>query len=162
MNLPIVDSILEKHWDWTLPVSIENIAMHLGINIPDLPSDLEHKNLSSLAQMKDGKRSISCNKSESLNRQRFALAHALGHHILQYVTINTPKLSDKSTSFSSVNQSEQNTEANNFAIQLLMPSEAIRLMIFRKGITDISILASQFQVSEAAMHLRIKNMGLLS
>ncbi len=167
MELPAVKNILDANWDWRLPVNIQDIAEKLNIKVDSInpfnPDHNDYRGLSGLAEINNqGQRVIYCNSTESTNRNRFTLAHELGHHVLNHVNPQNPCFRDDSNTFSSNSPVWQEREANNFAAQLLMPLDAIKTMLFVKGISNIKQLAEIFQVSEAAMYYRLKNLGYLT
>ena len=164
MELPAVKNILDANWDWHLPVNIEDIAGKLKIKVDYIsPFDNDYRGLSGLAEINEqGERVIYCNSIESENRRRFTLAHELGHHVLRHVTPQNRRFRDDSNTFNSNTPVWEEREANNFAAQLLMPLDAIKTMLFVKGVTNIKKLAEIFQVSEAAMYYRLKNLGYLT
>lgn len=164
MEMPAVKNVLDANWNWHLPVSMETIATRLGIVIKALdPLNPDHRGLSGLAEINsDGQRVIYYNQSESHNRIRFTLAHETGHHVLNHVNPTNPCFREDSNTFNSNSPIWQESEANNFAAQLLMPLEALKTLIFKKGISDIGELAHIFNVSESAMFYRLKNLGYLS
>jgi len=168
MELPAVKNILDANWDWRLPVNIEDIATKLNIKVASIdnfnPEDESFRGLSGLAKIDNqGLRVIYCNSAESLNRQRFTLAHELGHHALGHVEPGKDmQRADMPTAFNTNSDDWEEKEANNFAAQLLMPLDAIKTMLFAKGISNIRELAKIFQVSEAAMYYRLKNLGYLT
>lgn len=50
---------------------------------------------------------------------------------------------------------------NLFALYLLIPKEAIKYFIYKKGVSDIGELAKIFEVSEVAVQKRLVEEGLL-
>ncbi len=163
MEMPVVKNILDTYWNWQLPVQVEDIARHLGIYISELDSNnQEHYGLSGLAEISNGFRYAYFNRNECRVRQRFTLAHEIGHHILDHVTPANPKHRDDLGAFSGYSNNWEEREANAFAAELLMPKVAIEYMLMNKGISDISKLARDFEVSESAMYYRLKNLGLLT
>ncbi len=101
MEMPVVKNILDTYWDWQLPVQVEDIARHLGIYISELnPNNPEHYGLSGLAEISDGYRTIYFNRNECRVRQRFTLAHEIGHHVLDHVTPEKPRHRDDLGAFS--------------------------------------------------------------
>tara|TARA_Y100000782_G_C10169204_1_gene259016 strand:+ start:330 stop:839 length:510 start_codon:yes stop_codon:yes gene_type:complete len=168
MELPAVKSILDANWDWRLPVNIEDIAGKLNIKVASInylnPEHQSFRGLSGLAEINNqGQRVIYCNSTESLNRQRFTLAHELGHHALGHVEPGKKmQRVDMPTAFNSNTDDWEERQANNFAAQILMPLDAIKTMLFAKGVSNIKELAKIFQVSEAAMYYRLKNLGYLT
>jgi Zn-dependent peptidase ImmA (M78 family) len=92
------------------------------------------------------------NKSKSINRQRFSVAHELGHLHMGHVH-GSSSIDLNSKNFDEV-------EANNFAAYLLMPPLMIRKDI-KSGIKDVEELAKRYQVSKIAMWWQIDKAGLL-
>lgn len=166
MDLPEIRNILDTHWNWHLPVQVEDIATKLGIQLGTLnPFKEEHRGLSGLAELNEhGQRIALYNPNDCENRKRFTIAHEIGHHIMNHLTDARPRFRDNANqgSFNSNSIVWEEREANNFAAQLLMPKVALEFMINQKGITQIDELALEFGVSESAMYYRLKNMGFLS
>ena len=157
MEEAIAKRILDAHWDNLLPIRPTDIARSLGMEI-DVTNEF---NLSGEAEIRDGQRIIKFNPNESANRQRFTMAHEIGHHVLGHVTPLTPRHRDNAGSFSSGDHDRQEVQANRFAAALLMPKLAIDTLVYREGITDISKLAEIMRVSEAAMYYRMKNLNMI-
>ncbi|WP_346351008.1 ImmA/IrrE family metallo-endopeptidase [Oceanimonas sp. AH20CE76] len=157
MEEALAKRILDAHWDKLLPVRPADIARALGMQI----DVLDGPELSGEAEIRDGHQVIKFNRNESTNRQRFTMAHEIGHHVLGHVTPFNPKHRDNAGSFSSGNHDWQEVQANRFAAALLMPKLAIETLVYREGITNISRLAEIMRVSEAAMYYRLKNLNML-
>ncbi len=159
-----IEQVLNNHWDWYLPVKIEDIANALSINLLKLPKDVHSQgDISGMSTLGDnGDCVVYYNDNESLNRQRFAIAHGVGHHMLGHIVSKSTCLIENGCTFNSKNKDEREASANQFAIQLLMPTDAVKTLLFAKGISDIGELAKRFSVSEAAMYYRLKCMGYLT
>ncbi|MEA1956254.1 MAG: ImmA/IrrE family metallo-endopeptidase [Campylobacterota bacterium] len=99
------------------------------------------------------------NPSESLERQRFTIAHELGHYACGHLDNSTTMFRDGSKEYSRNNYDFQEYEANVFAAELLMPKEKIDFLINSKGITTVEELASILIVSYTAMKIRLQNLG---
>lgn len=105
---------------------------------------------------KDGTWIIKINNKHNKKRQRFTLAHELGHYILH---------KEKNTGFKDAiffrNEVLDSMEysANEFASQLLMPEGNIKKCIETDGIRNVGQLAEIFGVSAAAMKYRILSLG---
>lgn len=99
------------------------------------------------------KGAIYYNPSEPYVRQRFTVAHELGHALMGHG--ERPR--DTSSSMNSYEPVE--VEANCFAAELLMPVATVRSAVDQFSITDISVLAAGFNVSESAMKFRMKNLA---
>lgn len=160
----VVDQVLKSHWDWCLPVKVDVISKALSVNLLKLPTgEDQYVNLSGISKLDDtGCRVIYYNSSESLNRQRFAIAHGLGHHMLGHINSKADCFREGSSTFNSENKDVQELHANHFAVRILMPMDAIKTLLFVKGIANISELAKRFSVSEAAMHYRLQGLGYLT
>lgn len=100
--------------------------------------------------------------NDILERQRFTIAHELGHFMCGHLTEDKPMFRDGNKEYSRDNYDIQEYEANNYAAELLMPKEKIDFLINQKGITTIEELADILIVSYTAMRIRLKNLGWIS
>ncbi|GAB3868128.1 hypothetical protein GCM10028801_43540 [Nocardioides maradonensis] len=92
----------------------------------------------------------------SSRRDRFTMAHELGHYFLHYLH---PQLDD-SASFGRGQRNMVETQANVFASSLLMPEAEFRKS-WQRSSGDVYALARQFEVSPAAVEVRAKVLRLL-
>lgn len=92
-------------------------------------------------------------RSEPSVRQRFTAAHELGHFVLHKSQIGTG-LQDNYLLRAEGMSNSQESEANRFAADLLMPRELISKAI-ASGTTDVEGLARLFKVSAIAMSIRL-------
>lgn len=97
------------------------------------------------------------NKNQNPKRQRFTLAHELGHFVL-HKNKNT-EFND--TTFFRKNEVPDSLEynANEFAAQILMPEERVNYYIRQQDIKSIKTLADIFDVSSSAMRYRVEGLG---
>ena len=110
--------------------------------------------------IKDGDTiSIYYSINESIERQRFTIAHELGHYASGHLVGNTTMFRDGTKSYSRDNYDIQEYEANNYAAELLMPKYKVDFIIEQEGISDIREMAQIFKVSPTAMMIRLKNLG---
>jgi len=152
--------------DGSLPVPVEDIVAKLGV--PIVVETLD-RNVSGLLFRQGESRAIGVNAAHPMVRQRFTVAHELGHlrlHpgkelFLDHVRVN---LRDD---VSSLGTDREEREANAFAAELLMPhlevTTEVRRVLDRGGVADsrfIADLALLFDVSEQAMDFRLVNLGL--
>jgi len=110
-------------------------------------------------------------------RERFTIAHELGHIFLHFSedkktfedtflekieNLNIQKIAARGLSNISVRKTEK--EADNFAAELLMPEKIIINTIFNKntGLITISKLSEIFKVSKQAIKIRLINLGIYS
>ncbi|MFM5781480.1 ImmA/IrrE family metallo-endopeptidase [Aeromonas caviae] len=164
MDMNVVHDLLNKYWDRRLPVEPVHFAHALGyevVSISPFDTNPENQGISGYASMVNGNPVVAYHSTEHPNRQRFTIAHEIGHHLLGHVRANAGRcLRDHPSSYTANNNTYIEAEANEFAAQLLMPEEAVRILIERRGVTSITELARAFNVSEAAMYYRLKNLGL--
>ncbi|WP_145129954.1 ImmA/IrrE family metallo-endopeptidase [Pseudomonas sp. URMO17WK12:I11] len=146
--------VLKAHWDFKLPVDAKAIAQKMGIEVrPAEPGSRE----SGHYVYRDGAPLITYNPSETTVRQRFTIAHEIGHHVNG--DIDAPRDTDRQMSASVRDPRE--VAANRFAAALLMPAALVKHMIFEEKVTDLKRLANAFGVSTAAMEYRLRNIGIL-
>lgn len=98
---------------------------------------------------------IAVNKNMTLPRQRFTLAHELGHFIMPH---NSPIFACRDAQ---VNRWER--EANRFAGELLMPQPLVE-RLWRKYEDNpehrMDILAARLSVSGQALAIRLRGLGI--
>lgn len=149
-----------------IPVPVDRIAEHLGIPIVEEELD---RSVSGLLFRRGTGSAIGVNASHAWVRQRFTIAHELGHlrlHpgrelILDHVRLNLRN------DLSSLGTDREEREANAFAAELLMPREAIldevRRLLDRGDNPDsrfVADLAAIFDMSEQAVEYRLVNLGV--
>ena len=149
-----------------VPVPVERIAELLGV--PVVLETLD-RNVSGLLLRQGDAKAIGVNAAHPRVRQRFTVAHELGHlllHpgrdlILDHVRVN---LRDDR---SSMGTDREEREANAFAAELLMPNDLVKgevqTILDRGGTADsrfVADLAQVFDVSEQAIEVRLVNLGL--
>ena len=100
----------------------------------------------------NGKWVMSINSNHNIKRQRFTMAHELGHYML-HKGKNTEFVD--TTFFRSSDMDSMEYHANEFASRLLMPEEIVRKLIDEDKIKNIGELALKFEVSSAAMKYRV-------
>jgi Zn-dependent peptidase ImmA (M78 family) len=148
-------------------VDVDFLAKQEGIDI--IEEDFENGTLSGFLQIKtnSGQPVIAISKSDKLTRQRFTIAHELGHYFLhksQSIHVDDLETAElilyrdtKSSHASHINE----IQANQFAAELLMPSQMIKIDVENlrkqnKGMSDIvEKLAFQYKVSQSAMAIRL-------
>jgi Zn-dependent peptidase ImmA (M78 family) len=150
------------------PVPVELLAKRAGAEVHYEPFSGE---LCGMVHRKsNGKAVIGVNALHPATRQRFTVAHELGHLLLHkdeelHVDENSPIGFRSPLSSQAVDSDE--IEANQFAAELLMPvpllTAAIRKIPAKTGTEDaITHLAEVFGVSEQAMTFRLSGLGFLS
>jgi Zn-dependent peptidase ImmA (M78 family) len=143
------DDLLEIFEVRTPPVDVEAIARGLGVAVQYVPNP----GWSGAVSSTDAEAGMWISAEDAAVRQRFTLAHELGHLLLHQVG-HAYRDRDYEPGTSRVE-----LEANRFAAELLMPAWMVRAaMASTRG--DTSRLARLFDVSEAAMRFRLSNLGL--
>lgn len=145
---------LDAYWDWKLPVKPEEIARKAKVFVQK-DERLVGKGLSGAFFLDNATPTILVNPQEPLIRQRFTIAHELGHFALQHGNA----FRDPISNYSSQAADPREVSANKFAAELLMPAFAVGFLIQKKGITRLDELANAFQVSQVAMKFRLSNLG---
>jgi Zn-dependent peptidase ImmA (M78 family) len=160
-----VIKILNDSNAYRVPVPLATIAKHLGIFVKYEPYEGE---LSGMIATQGGHTVIGINSSQSKNRQRFTLAHEIGHYVLHNYNMHVDRsfVIRNRDSKSSMAIDPDEIEANRFAAELLMPKDLLEsdLDEFDVDIEDagtIRHMAERYGVSEQAMTLRLVNLGLL-
>ncbi len=163
--------ILKKFKIKSAPVPVKDIAKNLGLNVIsyDLGTDV-----SGILVIERGKGTIGYNPDNHRVRQRFTIAHELGHYQLH----TTDELTDgifidkdfivkfRSEKKYSAQEATQEKEANEFAAELLMPKELLLAEIKKKAYANLSEikciekLANTFDVSVPAMTIRANRVDL--
>ena len=161
-----IHHLLEKHGTTTAPVPVERIARLLGARLRFSPLDEE---LSGMIYIKGDTPIIGVNSHHHPNRQRFTIAHEIGHLLLHrdqiidqvHVDKRFPVLMRDANSATGMDLME--IEANQFAAELLMPTFLLSEMLNKQGfdIDDeepLQRLAKTFRVSRQALEFRIRNL----
>jgi Zn-dependent peptidase ImmA (M78 family) len=153
----LANQLLAKFWSGkSLP--IDPIAVANGTGVPVHPFGAnEIATASGWYRVDNGKPAIYFNPTEIVERQRFTIAHELGHHVLNH----GPRPRDTVSEFNVMNYDPVETSANRFAAELLMPAQTVKLLV-GSGISSVRQLAEKFAVSEVAMKFRLKNLGLVA
>ena len=152
----------------TAPVDVEHIARQLNLVVTKERLGAELSGL--LVRQPGAIPVIGVNTLHHPRRQRFTIAHELGHFRLQHkgeVIVDSIRVSRRDDKSRTASERDER-EANAFAAALLMPPDLVqqhvqRLMDARSGQTRVIIdLAGLFDVSEESMRYRLLNLGMLS
>jgi Zn-dependent peptidase ImmA (M78 family) len=139
------------------PVDVNKIAKVLGFNV--IPFDYPDE-FSGEIYIEGDIKSIGVNKNHSESRQRFTIAHEIGHYINGHIFYDKTGKIYKDESFDFSNPlHQQEKEANMFAAELLVPKEFIIKDLNNFGL-DIAKLTELYQVSEQMMWIRLTSLGL--
>ena len=143
-------------WDGSLPVDVKAIARHAEVQV-EVVRGLDVSGVVSI----DGTAPIiRVNSDEPSLRQRFTIAHELGHVFLGHLR-GRPVFRDPAHNYTMSNYDPKERDANRFAVALLMPEDAVKAVIMRMTEPDIEALAEVFKVSKVAMSIRLKSLGVI-
>lgn len=107
---------------------------------------------------RDGDRyRIEVNRTDGYARRRFTLAHEIAHFLLHRAFLDDELTDDRM--YRSRLGDPRERQANMLAAQLLMPANLVRLA-WNAGARDTTTLARTFDVSEQAMEIRLRELGL--
>lgn len=163
--------LLNAHRINSLPIPVEEVAKKAGINV--FPFDLGAE-VSGVLHITNGVANIGYNPLESKVRQRYTLAHEIGHFILHYAKNKVFVDNENYYQFKMFRSAKPNLtpadykveqEANAFAAALLMPQTLLQRELQAYNGFDLSDssmlteLAKKFEVSTQAMSYRIINLS---
>lgn len=142
----------------TLPVPVESIPAKLGVR---LRTAFLSSGISGMLEKDGSGFLITINATDPDTRQRFTLAHELGHYMLHRHLVGDGLDDDRayrSTELGKYHNTligpKEETEANKFAANLLMPREAI-IRERERLRNNLAAMANLFGVSEHAMSIRL-------
>jgi Zn-dependent peptidase ImmA (M78 family) len=147
-----------------VPVDVQTIGSELGIKVS---YEVFDDDTSGVIVVKNGQAVIGVNKAHPATRQRFTIAHEIGHFLLHGkragVFIDAAKIYYRDPS-TAEGKDIQEIQANTFAAELLMPEQAIHNYIETYGIDfsdddSMAPMASKFEVSVQALTNRLTNLG---
>ena len=153
-NLDILSEFSASH-----PVDVEGAANAIGVRVvyDDLGAGISGK----IQRDERGGYYIVANKTEPKVRQRFTIAHELGHYIYHRSLIgdgiqDTPayRAPDETVYDSTPLERLHEIQANRFAANLLMPRPLVRQAERENPGIGVAELARLFNVSEDAMRIR--------
>ena len=151
----------------TPPVPIEDVARTLGAEVVFEALDTSVSGL--LYRSADERVTIVVNESQNAARQRFTIAHELGHLLLHkgrpvivdHFSRGRLNLRDETSSLAT---SREEIDANQFAASILMPADWVHHAVERKADLPptrlVGALSEEFAVSKQAMELRLMNLGI--
>lgn len=137
------------------PVDLDAMASALGLKVgisafedPEVAGNIERTG--------DGYR-ISLNAHDPARRQRFTLAHEIGHYILHRDLIGDG-ITDRGLYRSRLTTAIER-QANRYAANLLMPAQLV-FDAWHEGVNSLPALSARFNVSEKAAEIRLDELGL--
>lgn len=164
------ERLLADHVVTRPPVDPKALAVAEGIVV--VRRKFEDANVSGILFRDSDHHVIGVNSAHPLVRQRFTIAHELGHRALhpgRELILDVPVRVNLRDKTSSVASDLEEIEANAFAATLLMPAQMIRDQLNqlppgrrREPDATAAALARIFKVSTPALNFRLINLGLTS
>jgi Zn-dependent peptidase ImmA (M78 family) len=155
---------LAEHQLASAPVDPEPIAVHLGAIVVRKPNEAD---VTGMLLRRDGQIVIGLNANLDQRRQRFALAHLVGHlhlHARRDLILDTVAR-HACGNLGSMPTDREEAEANRFAMALLAPEETVRRMAvevdFRTAAELVELLAPRFDLNRTAMAVRLMGLGII-
>lgn len=168
MNTPnpkeLAINLLKSHNIRTSPVPVDKIAQAMGVQLKFSPLDDE---LSGMIFIKDGTPIIGVNALHHSNRQRFTIAHELGHLVMHKDILENEVHVDKQfkilmrDGLAATGTDIIEIQANRFAAELLLPSFLLDTLLSKEFDIDdegpLDALAKKFKVSKQMLEYRIRS-----
>lgn len=141
------------------PVDVIKIATFLGFKV--IPFDFP-ETMSAVIRIEETKKIIAVNKNKSEVRQRFSIAHELGHYLSGHDNFSheSETFIDRDKKYLDPHHREEK-EADEFAAELLMPEIMLKKDVLENNL-DAVTLAKKYNVSEPAMWIQLINLKLAS
>ena len=161
--------ILDKLKLTEIPIDPSVIAKKLGARV-EKDFDFDRMDESGRIEKIDGEYVIWINPIDAPVRQRFTLAHELGHLELHLKTGKVERFEDTPVTLYRIDKESnpQEWEANRFAAELLMPSDKVKEVFeelneypLYEEYEVIESMAKKFEVSQAAMRIRLMQINLI-
>jgi Zn-dependent peptidase ImmA (M78 family) len=150
-------AIIERHLA-SYPVKLGQLAAELGVAIKVATM---RTGVSGQIAREGNQYVIRVNRNEARERQRFTIGHELAHYLLHRSVIDSSPDGITDTVLYRSGASERiEYEANRLAADLVMPMDKVEQAVQRDFggiITEATIesLATRFEVSKAAMEIRL-------
>lgn len=165
----LVEGLIDHHKLKKAPVDVDAIATHLGIEVQ---KDVVDEDMSGFLfrDTRENRAIIGVNGAHAQTRQRFTVAHELGHFLLhagEPVHIDRTNVAfrvNHRDARSSMGTDDTEREANLFAAELLMPSRFLERDLRNRDLdllndAVVQDLATQYGVSSQALSFRLVNLG---
>lgn len=165
----MVRDLLEKNGVKSAPVPVERIAESLGARLVYEPSHEGEEEVYGMLYRDEGQPVIGVNSTNHIHRQRFTIAHEIGHLLCHEgkMYVDSPIIRYRDSK-SGLAIDKEEIEANGFAAELLIPKNLLNKSlktIDRKKMTDpkkiIEHLSKEYKVSAQTVEFRLKNLGIL-
>lgn len=161
----IVDNLLSNQQIITPPVDVESVALSLDIEVIKNPYH-GNSSMSGVLIRELDRIIIGVNASQSDHRQRFTIAHEIGHYLLHngnQIYVDRKYKVNFRDQKSGEGSNLEEVEANTFASMLLIPEEMLLkdLCTYEVDILErnnVKKLADKYNVSPEAMGFRLNRL----
>lgn len=151
---------LQVYWGRNTPVNLKRVAKRMGITLEYLPLN---QKLSGMSFIEGEKAYIGVNSLHSSNRQRFTIAHEIGHHVLHEALLRSGTHVDtivlRRDHLSAQGTDALEVQANAFASELLVPKALLESKVSSDADMQdeelLERLAAELKVSTMALHYRL-------
>lgn len=135
------------------PVDVVALAGTLGLRVwqDSMPDNISGKIIRDSAHGGASGYSVVVNENDAFVRQRFTVAHEIGHFLLHRHLIGDGLTDD--AMYRSGLSTLQEVQANKMAAEILMPFTLIEESV-KRGFRSLGDLATLFEVSKQAMAIR--------
>jgi len=153
---------LKEYGMYGVPVDPAVLANRMGINVATVI--FSDNDVSGMMRKTGDTVRLYINNSDNPYRQRFTVAHELGHVVLHLNDFEEGDYPERNISMfrnnSNIDPGDRykETEANQFAAALLMDEELVKDMW--EKFKSLKSMADAFEVSKEAMAYRLGNLGL--
>ncbi len=157
--------LLDKLGVESAPVPVEEAARSLGAEVVYQAFEGD---VSGMVYRDPNRKLVGVNSSHAPNRQRFTVAHEVGHLVLHKGKPVFVDSFEGRINWRDGASAAEESEANAFAAELLMPRVFVNREV-EKALEDRSLspvqliadMAKVFKVSQESMRYRLENLGIL-
>lgn len=167
---------LKQAGDFQTPIPVEKLARNLNVQITYVETDDDDLSGFFYRDPLTGKSVIGVNDDHHKTRQRFTIAHEIGHLMLHsFEDLHYDRKGSggifRRSAESATGENRDEIEANYFAAELLMPESLIYDKLEDSGMSDIfernvdvaiRAMAKEFNVSPHALTIRMTQLGIVS
>lgn len=153
----LAEGILKLHWDQSVPVNLARIAkaMQLTVALGVLPEGCALLEISLQRKAR-----VLLDRLHPLERQRYGVAHALGHLALHHLRPGMQHRICFSDHYHVDVDQRIDSEANDFALRLLIPEQVLRFSLDSAHARTTEELAHLFEVAPILIKQRMADLDL--
>jgi Zn-dependent peptidase ImmA (M78 family) len=156
----IAQKIIDETKISSPPVDVHKILAHIGINLLPYPFP---ETISAILLKESNMLVVGVNNTHHPNRQRFSIAHEIGHYLLGHykdIFVDMAAISEGQFDASDTEHNKvQEQEANHFAGELLMPTSMLRNDFIK--LRNVEAIAKLYKVSKDALWIKLLKVKLV-